>query len=236
MHLIVTRPEEDAGPLQARLEAHGHTVTLAPLLRIVARANGDIPSRPYQLAVATSANGIRALASPGQLKSLRILTVGPQSLAAAQSAGFARAEARGGDVAGLAAYITANFVANAGPILYLSGAETSGDLQGTLQASGFTVDRLILYDAVPAATLGPAAAIIAKGEAGGVLLYSPRTARLWAALVEQAGLAAPAAELTHFCLSENVAGALPESYPRAIANSPHEDAMLALLEQSSRTV
>ena len=37
MHLIVTRPEEDAMPLKARLEALGHTVTVAPLLRIVAR-------------------------------------------------------------------------------------------------------------------------------------------------------------------------------------------------------
>lgn len=236
MHLIVTRPDEDAGPLKARLEGLGHTVTVAPLLRIVARAGGDIPDRPYQFAVATSANGIRVLANHDRLKSLRMLTVGPQSLATARVAGLTRAEARGGDVAGLAAYISANFVPDAGPVLYLSGAETSGDLQGTLQASGFTVDRLILYDAVPAATLGSAVAAIAKGEANGVLLYSPRTARLWVALTQQAGLALQAAKITHYCLSENVAGVLPETYPRAIAKSPHEDAMLALLEQSSRTV
>lgn len=236
MHIIVTRPEEDARPLGARLEALGHTVTMAPLLHIVARAGDGIPGRPYQLAAATSANGIRALIANDDVKSLRMLTVGPQSLAAARAAGFTFAEARGGDAAGLAAYITANFTPDAGPILYFSGAETSGDLQGALQAAGFTVDRLILYDAVPATTLGPAAAVIGKGAADGVLLYSPRTARLWAALTREAGLAAQAAKMTHFCLSENVAGALPESYPKAIANSPHEDAMLALLEQSARTV
>ena len=105
-----------------------------------------------------------------------------------------------------------------------------------MQDRGFTVDRLILYDAFPATTLGSAATVIAKAEANGVLLYSPRTARLWAALAEQHGLAAQTAKLMHFCLSANVAAALPGHWSRVIANSPHEDAMLALLDQTPRTV
>ena len=236
MHIIVTRPVADAATLTARLEALGHTVTVVPLLRIVAREGVEIPDLDYQLAVATSANGIRSLIANDRLKSLRMLTVGPQSLAAAHLAGFTRAEAQGGDVDGLTAFISANFKPDAGPVLYLSGAETSGGLQASLQNLGFTVDRLTLYDAVPAETLGAVAQAIKIGAADGVLLYSPRTARQWAALVQQHGLEAQAARLTHFCLSASVAASLPEDWPRAIANSPHDAAMLALLEQTPRTV
>lgn len=236
MHIIVTRPESDAAPLKARLEALGHAVITAPLLRIVPREGVAIPDLDYQLAVATSANGIRSLIANDHVKSLRMLTVGPQSLAAARDAGFARAEAHGGDVSGLTAFIAANFNPQADPILYLSGAETSGDLQGSLQAHGFMVDRFTLYDAVPAETLGPAANALKTGAADAVLLYSPRTARLWAALVAQHGLQATASRVRHFCLSANVAAALPVDWPQTIAKSPHEDAMLALLEQLPRTV
>jgi uroporphyrinogen-III synthase len=231
MHLLVTRPEEDARPLGARLEALGHRVTAVPLLRIVAREGVDIPDLGYQLAVATSANGIRSLSAAPHVKSIRMLTVGPQSLQAARDAGFARAEAQGGDVAGLVAHIAAHFRPAHGPVLYLSGAETSGDLQGNLQALGFTVDRVTLYDAVPAEDLGPVALDLKQGGIDAILLYSPRTARVWRALVEGAGLERQAGSLRHICLSRNVASALPEAWPKAIANSPNEEAMLALLEQ-----
>jgi uroporphyrinogen-III synthase len=235
MRLIVTRPEEDAGPLKSRLEALGHEVTLAPLLRIVAREGIDIPDLGYQLAVATSANGVRSLQANDHVKSIRILTVGPQSLKAAQESGFGHAEAQGGDVARLAAYIIANFRPEAGPVLYLSGAETAGDLQGSLQAVGFEVDRVTLYDAVPATSLGVAAEALRHQNADAVLLYSPRTARMWAALVDAEDLGDQALLPDYLCLSENVAAALPETWRRHVAAAPQDAHMMALLEQIQGT-
>jgi uroporphyrinogen-III synthase len=230
MRLIVTRPEDDALPLKARLEAMGHEVIMAPLLRIVAREGIDIPDLDYQLAVATSANGIRSLHANDHVKSIRILTVGPQSLRAAVDAGFSHAEAEGGDVAGLCAHIIAEFRPEGGPILYLSGAQTAGDLQGTLQNAGFEVDRVTLYDARPAQTLGAAAPSLRHHGADGVLLYSPRSARIWAAMVDAEDLEDLAADIMHYCLSPNVAEALPSGWKKSIAKSPQEAHMLALLE------
>ena len=106
MRIAVTRPEEDAGPLTAKLEALGHTVVMAPLLEIRPRDRVTIPDLPWQAVAVTSANGIRALGTGHGLTSFRTLTVGPQSLKAATAAGF-RAEAHGGDVNGLAAFIRA---------------------------------------------------------------------------------------------------------------------------------
>jgi uroporphyrinogen-III synthase len=231
MRIAVTRPEEDAGPLKARLEALGHSVTLVPLLVIRRHDNVVVPERRWQAIAVTSANAVRALRGNAGLRSIRMLTVGPQSLHAARLAGFT-AEAHGGDVGGLAAYIREHLDPAGGPILYLSGAETAGDLEAQLAAGGFSCHRLVLYDAVPAATLGVAAGAIAGGEIDAVLLYSPRTAKIWRALIEARHLDAAAARVLHLCLSRNVAAVLPEAWPRRIAASPHEAAVLALLEQT----
>ena len=107
-----------------------------------------------------------------RLKTIPLLAVGPQSLAMAQENGFKFAEAHGGDVQGLAAHVAAKFDPQKGPVLYLSGAETSADLQALLMASGFAVERVITYDAV---IQTPDDIGLAVKGADGVLLYSPRT-------------------------------------------------------------
>jgi uroporphyrinogen-III synthase len=235
MRLIVTRPLEDAGPLSAKLQALGHEVTLVPLMTIKPRADVQIPNRAWAVAVATSANAIRALPKGHDIHSLRMLTVGPQSLAAAKQAGFARAEAHGGDVKGIAQFIFANFTPDLGPILYLSGAETTGDLHGALAANGFECVRVILYDAVPAIALGPAVAALKSDSPPGVLLYSPKSARIWLDLVTREALLPAAAKATYICLSANVANVLPGSWRRLAAQAPDETALLALLEQIGGT-
>ena len=235
MRVAVTRPEEDAGPLTAKLAAMGHEVVMAPLLEIRPRAGVAIPALPWQAIAVTSANGIRALPGGHNLTSFRTLTVGPQSLKAALAAGFT-AEAHGGDVDGLAAFIRDHLDPRAGPILYLSGAETAGDLEAQLAAAGFACRRVVLYDAAPAETLGPVEDALRQGRLDAVLLYSPRSAKIWRGLVEAAGLHAEAARPCHLCLSRNVAAALPEGWNTAIAASPDEAAILRLLEQSGRTL
>ncbi len=235
MHIAVTRPEEDAGALKAKLEAAGHEVTLTPLLSIRPRDGVTIPDLAWQAIAATSANGIRALPWGHDLTRFRMLTVGPQSLKAAQAAGFA-AEAHGGDVNGLAAFIRAQLDPATGPILYLSGAETAGDLEAQLQAAGFACHRVMLYDAVPATELGEAGDALRQAALDGVLLYSPRTARIWRGLIEKASLQPQAARIYHFCLSRNVAAVLPETWTTQVAERPEEGAMLALLEQTRRTL
>ena len=232
MRVAVTRPEEDAGPLTARLEAMGHEVVMAPLMTIRPREDVSIPDLRWQAIAVTSANGIRALPIDHKLTSFRTLTVGPQSLKAAQGAGFT-AEALGGDGNGLAAFIRAELDPHAGPILYLSGAETAGDLEAQLKTSGFDCRRVVLYDAAPAATLGEIAGALDAGALDAVLLYSPRSAKIWCGLVEAAGLAEKAAPVSHLCLSRNVAAALPEGWNTAVSASPDEAAILELLEQTA---
>jgi uroporphyrinogen-III synthase len=235
MRVIVTRPEEDAGPLCTALRDLGHEVIMAPLLEIVPREGVSIPAQPFQAVVATSANGIRALGTGSGLRNLPMLTVGPQSLKSARDSGFTRAEAHGGDVDGLAAHIRARLKPDAGPILYLSGAATAGDLHGQLTSAGFHCERVVLYDAITATSLGAAEDALRRREADAVLLYSPRSASVWLKLIEKHGLEAQAARLLSLCLSCNVAAVLPPDWLIHVAEKPENAAMMGLLEQVART-
>ncbi|CAN5240086.1 hypothetical protein BH10PSE7_BH10PSE7_36130 [soil metagenome] len=227
MRLIVTRPLGDAGPLRQKLEAMGHAVVLAPLLDIVPVRGAVIPDRDYQAIAFTSANGARAISGHVALAGLRKLpayAVGPQSAEAAEEAGFANVTVAGGDGKGLAAHIAATREPSGGDILHPAGHETAGDFANLLTEAGFAVTRIIVYSAEQ--VLLPSG--LGEG-ADGVLLYSPRTARLW-----HDALAGKAVGLVHFCLSHNVAAALPETYTKRIAASPEEEAMLALIGAAER--
>ena len=232
MRIAITRPQEDAAPLKAKLEALGHRVMMTPLLTIRPRRQVTLPDLAWQAIAVTSANAIRALPDLPHLKTIRTLTVGPQSLKAATGAGFNNAECHGGDVNGLAAFIRGNLEPANGPILYLSGAETAGDLEAQITASGFPCHRAIVYDAIPASSLGATETALRHGKVDAVMLYSPRSARLWVTLVDTASLTREAAVLLHLCLSRNVAQVLPEAWAKSIAETADEAALLALLEQS----
>jgi uroporphyrinogen-III synthase len=226
MKLIITRPMGDGVPLARKLEERGHEAIIAPLLKIEARTDATLPGKKYQAICITSAN---VFVSPGLLGArhqLPLYCVGPQSAEAARYAGFTDVRERGGNVRGLAEAIARELTAAAGPVLYLSGQETSGDLLGLLITHGFEVDRLVIYDAVPLVMT------LSEGEllqADGVLLYSPRSARLW---VEALAGRKVKNGFIHFCLSPNVARKLPLGSRLRIAQKPDEDHMLSLLDQA----
>lgn len=225
MRLILTRPRRDSEELAAKLRECGHESRILPLLDIVPRGGITIPALAYQAICVTSANAFIAAPAFLHLRDLPLVCVGPQSLAAARALGFTAASAHGGDVEGLVSHIATKRSPQSGPILYLSGSETSGDLEGKLSALGFSVTRIVVYEAVPQ---HPDDLAAAAAWAQGVMLYSPRTAKLWTREVERQG--ADASRLLHICLSQNVAKALPPDWPRRIAQTPDESAILASLE------
>jgi uroporphyrinogen-III synthase len=230
MRLIITRPEEDAEPLAIKLQRLGHDGVVLPLLQIKPRKNITIPERPWQAACFTSANALRAIPYPDSLKSIPAYTVGPQSVSEARHQGFSRATAHGGDVNGLSAYIVSHLKPDNGPIIYLSGNETSADLAGKLKSKGFKVHREIVYDAQPSV---PEDLATELPGADGVLLYSPRTTKLWLAALAATSLVDRAAAITHYCLSANVAAALPSHFQRRVAGSPDESGMLTMLDHGT---
>jgi uroporphyrinogen-III synthase len=229
MKLLITRPVEDAEPLAEKLEGLGHEAVIVPLLAILPRDGVVLPALMFQATCVSSANGLVAKADLTSLHHIPFFAIGPQSALEARRQGFDHVHDKGGNVEGLVRTMCKSLKPENGPVLYLSGAETTGDLEGKLKAQGFTVSRIVVYDASPC-TVTELPTLIAGAD--GVLLYSPRTAKLWAAQVKAASVLEQVETMQHFCLSANVAANLPQGWVKRISRSPDENGMLTLLEQS----
>jgi uroporphyrinogen-III synthase len=230
MRLLVTRPVDDAGPLAEKLQGLGHEAVILPLLAIKPKDTVEIPDMAFQALCTTSANGLLCRANLSSFYHLPFYAIGPQSAGAARHLGFTHVSGKGGNVEGLVQYICKHAKPDAGPLLYLSGAETTGDLEGKLKAHGFSVARVVVYDAVPEAVADLAQRI---ANADGVLLYSPRSAKLWCAQVAEVKAVDVTATLTHYCLSANVAANLPKHWTRRISPTPDEGGMLSILDHNT---
>lgn len=235
MRLLVTRPDEDGRALVELLKARGHDALHAPLMDIVAAPDAVWPVIKPQALIITSANGARFAAQhegAAKWKDLPVLAVGDASADVARAHGFGDVTSADGDVGTLAALIIEKLAPEAGPLLHIAGTVTAGDLKGVLGRRGFEVQRAVLYEARAVSELPKAVmAAIEARDISGVLIYSPRTARLFMQLVKQAGLQQGLAAVTAFCLSQAVADELAGAQWGEIQVSlaPTQAAMLELV-------
>jgi uroporphyrinogen-III synthase len=161
-----------------------------------------------------------------------IYAVGPQTAEFARSAEFRSVHSAEGDSATLVEFVAAHADPAKGTLLHAAGSETAGRLRQALHGKGFTVETVVLYDAVlvtslPEIARGP----LEHGTLNGVLLFSPRSAKIFATLVTEAKLAKACETLQAYCISAATAGELsPLSFARvAVAGVPNQDAILSLI-------
>ena len=191
MRALITRPWAEAEALAALLGARGIEAVIEPLIEIADRAAPFSGLTGIQAILCTSANGVRALARASTERGLPLFAVGDATARAAKAEGFRHVESAGGDVDDLAYLVGRRLKPQAGKLLHIAGSAVAGDLAATLVAEGFTVERAVLYEASPAATLTPATAqAIAGGTFDFALFFSPRTAAIFTRLVEEAGVLA----------------------------------------------
>lgn len=239
MRLLVTRPEPDALKLRAALEEHGHEATVEPLLSVSFEDTDAIDLEGVQALIATSRNGLRALRSHpllGEARKLPLFAVGRATAAEARALGFETVITGAGTAAQLVAHIVSVADPAAGLLLHLAGDTLAGDLKGELELQGFRVAQPIVYRMQPAKALSEdTVEQLAMGEIDGVILMSPRTASIYAALVRKQGLATVARGLLHFCLSAAIARRLePLGGVRSkVAETPRLEEMLALIDAAA---
>ena len=232
MRLLVTRPEEDAANFAGLLRARGHDPVLAPLMEMRLRTGENLTLDGVQAVLATSANGVRALAQRTTQRDIPVFAVGMQTTETARNAGFGPVHNADGDAAALIDFVAARVSPASGTLFHAAGAETAGKLREELEARGFTVRSEILYEMV-APDILPATVVQAlrTDTLDGVVLFSPRSAAIFKTLIEAAGLAAHCRRLNAFCISAATASALEGIDFRkiAVAAHPNQDGMLALL-------
>ena len=233
MRVLITRPLDDARQTEARLKSRGHEAIVAPLLIVRFQDGADIDLAGVQAILATSANGVRALARRTQRRDLALFAVGPQTARSARKAGFSHVKNADGDASDLARVVPAWASVENGDLLHASGMEGAGKLAKTLTANGFKVRTEFLYDVAAIAELPPAVtAELAAGKIDAVMLFSPRSARVFAKCVGDAGLAPQAARLIGVCISKATASALaPLKLPNVrIARRPNQSSLLDCLD------
>jgi len=235
MRILVTRPREDAAALASRLERLGHSVLSEPLLTIELLPGAIGPLEGVTAIVATSRNGLRALAASPRLapaRALPLFTVGRSTSALGRELGFG--DLRGGDGTAieLAERIAVELDPAAGPILHLAGDHVTAGLGKRLTARGFRLIRPVCYQSRAQSSLSPAcAAELAAGSIGAVILLSPRTAAIYARLTAADGRLDAAHGPVHVCISGAAAEALVALGPIqvAIARRPNLDEIVALV-------
>jgi len=232
MRILVTRPQEDAAEISRTLEAMGHSVIAAPLLRIEFYDGPEISLDGVQAILATSANGVRAIARRTPRRDVPLFAVGPQTEAEARTAGFVCIRNANGDGAALARATAQWSKPEGGALLHAAGAEAPKLLVAALEKSGFTVHREILYEAQAAKCLpGAAAEALKNGALDAVMHFSSRSAKIFADCVTREGLAASCEALLAFCISEATRQSLSPLHFREIrvARALNQQALLELL-------
>lgn len=236
MRVVVTRPKEDSAALLRELRQRGIEATVEPMLVIRALQG----AKPLDLIgvsglLFTSSNGVRAFEAASEERSIPAYCVGDETARTARAAGFAEVHSAAGNVEKLTQYVVAHARPDAGRMVHVAGSVTAGDLAGALRAAGFHVDRVALYDAVPATQIGDKTrSALKQGRVDAILFFSPRTAATFVSLAPKAGLENACRAIDAYCLSAAVAERIRELPWRRIvvASEPTRAALLAALEEA----
>jgi uroporphyrinogen-III synthase len=233
MRVLITRPREDAEEIAVLLRAAGHAPILAPLLQVNFHGDETLSLDGVQAILATSANGVRALARRSARRDLPIFAVGPQTATAAQDAGFSQICNADGDALALAEATVRWTAPDKGALLHVSGESGEGRLAARLIEAGFAVRKAALYDVAANEHLPPEAAeALAKGAVDAALFFSPRSARVFRECVSRENLTAACGGLLAVCISAATAQALEPLgfHALRIAAAPNQAALLACLD------
>jgi uroporphyrinogen-III synthase len=241
IHVLLTRPERDNDDLASRFAAFGCNVSIAPVLDIVFH---PIPRTVLETAsglIATSRNGLRALAASdahaiARTRSLPIFVVGAATAALAREMGFAQIRQGPGTAAELVPLILNAASVETKDLVHLTGDHVAFDLVNALAEYGMSARAIPVYQSVAAKTL-PSSVVeaLARRAINAVVLMSPRSARVWAALIHDLPLKADLSTVIHVCLSQAVAQAAknvlqPEERTQfATASQPTAEEIVALV-------
>lgn len=231
---LITRPREDAEGVARELRHRGFEVMIEPLLSILPVPGLRLDLAGVQAILATSANGVRALAAATGERALPVLAVGDASARCARALGFTSVESAGGDADGLVALVRARLDPRAGSLIHAAGTAVAGDISGALLRDGYAVRREVLYTASTAESLTEASLRALAGKSIDIaLFFSPRTAATFVTLARRAGVECDS--VAAYGLSPAVAEKLSGLLWRRIrvADRPDQASLLAAIDRDS---
>jgi uroporphyrinogen-III synthase len=231
MRVIVTRPLDSGRRTAEKLTRLGHEPVLLPLTRPRhdSEAIADALAGEVRTIVFTSAEAIRAVPEPSLAahRDTPVYTVGEASAKAARIAGFRSVNAGPGTGDALARQLAGLGLEH---LLYLAGSPRSPAFEEGLLAFGIrfvTVEAYVMEEA----DWSPAQIASLSPRPDAVLFYSREAVRLFLGRPAIQRHLAPLCGLKAFCLSQQVAQAIPPEAGLSVAEAknPTEDDLLLLL-------
>jgi uroporphyrinogen-III synthase len=216
--LLITRPAGLGEATAEAAERAGFAALVAPLLVV-----GPVPFQPPvarpEALVFTSPQAPALARHPDLPRDVPAWTVGARTAAAARAAGFSVAGEGRSDARALLAEMVAAGVQSA---LHLRGEDVAPlEVPPGLRLDARTVYRARALDRLPPA----AETALRAGACDAVLLFSPRTAAIFACLADRAGLARPGIALV--AISARAADAAGQGWRAVVqADAPSQGAML----------
>ncbi|HEY2446283.1 MAG TPA: uroporphyrinogen-III synthase [Rhizomicrobium sp.] len=236
MRVLVTRPLNDARRTAQKLSERGHEALIAPLLEIRIAADAKVSLDGVQAILATSANGICALAKLNPQRDVPVFAVGARTALTARSEGYREVLDAAGHAKSLSTLVTNRLRANAGDLLHAAGSNAQLELQTALRGAGFHIRSPVLYEAAERRTLPPEAdEALRSGSLDAVLTFSPRSAAAFANCVQNARLRSACRRLIACCISQEAAEPLRQMDFASIRIAAHPDheTLLALLDEDT---
>lgn len=231
--VILTRPREDAEETAQVLRESGFSPCLSPVMHIEPLDWAAPDWRACVGLVITSAHALPAFALPVVPRALPVFVVGARSFQGLRNMGYSRLYGpvlQSSELPPLVLSVLQG--GRQGALLHLTSAEGGGDFYETLARASLPVKALLVYKsaAVPVMS-AEAMAMLKQPCTGSVLFYSPRSASLFLAQVQQAGLVPALGRLHAFCISDAVLHTIAAAGFAAlhVASRPTQESLLDCL-------
>ena len=228
--IIITRAAPGAAQTAERLSAIGASVIISPALELCAR-NEPVPDLDVIGGlVFTSANGVRFFSEACDRRDLPAWCVGPATASQALREWFSPVHQSSGDAHDLAHYIAHHWSGGDKALLHVANAAAGSNLRTALEAEGFSITFLPLYEACPAATLSNEASDALKNSARTIVLgHSRKGVEAFLTLTRNMDLSH-----TEFVVISEQAAAPLETIGATrvhIATHPDDDHLISALER-----
>ena len=205
MHIIITRPKEDAMSLIEKLKQLGHVATHLPLIKIKKIETKKINLENYKAIIFTSSNAVKFMSIKKFNLKIKCFCVGSATEATAKQAGFINTYSSGGTVDSLIELVIRTQDKKSGKLLYLSSEFISKDLDKELVNEGFSVDRVSNYTSLPIEQIDETVLNIFKTNPPDVFfIYSVRSANNLFNLINKYSLLNLVTQSNLMCISEKV--------------------------------
>ena len=205
MHIIITRPKEDAINLIEKLKQIGHSVTHLPLIKIKKLETEKINLENYKAIIFTSSNSVKFMSVEKFSLKINCFCVGSATEITAKQAGFINTYSSEGTVDSLIELIIRIQDNKSGKLLYLSSEFISKDLDKDLINQGFLVDRISNYTSFPIEQIDEATlSFLKKNPPDVFFIYSTKSAKNLFNLLNKYSLLNLVTKSNLMCISEKV--------------------------------